>query len=273
MGLHLDFRNFTLARMIQTWGTNAEAPLLDLMALTMIATGVVTYIALQTMPAPYGRYATTAFGPMIPANIAWFLQECPSFFVPLLVYYRMNNGFVPLESKILMGLFVLHYFQRSFIFSPLIRGGRKTPFVPFFLALIFCTYNGYMQARAILKFRGSQPNIHHPYFIAGVVMFVIGMYINIQSDAILRNLRQEGSTAYQIPHGALFEYITSPNYFGELLEWFGFALAVYQLQALSFAIFAFSNMVPRAIHHQEWYIKTFKGKYPRNRHAIIPFVV
>ena len=138
---------------------------------------------------------------------------------------------------------MLHYFQRSFIFSPLIRGGRKTPFVPFFLALIFCTYNGYMQARAILKFRGSQPNIHHPYFIAGVVMFVIGMYINIQSDAILRNLRQEGSTAYQIPHGALFEYITSPNYFGELLEWFGFALAVYQLQALSFAIFAFSNMV------------------------------
>lgn len=90
--------------MIQTWGTNAEAPLLDLMALTMIATGVVTYIALQTMPAPYGRYATTAFGPMIPANIAWFIQECPSFFVPLLVYYRMNNGFVPLGKYDCIGL-------------------------------------------------------------------------------------------------------------------------------------------------------------------------
>ncbi|GAU93714.1 hypothetical protein RvY_05610 [Ramazzottius varieornatus] len=274
MGPHLDFRNITLARLYQIWGTNAEAPLLDVMALVMIATAVVTYVTLQAIPAPYGRYASNAFGPLIPSNVAWFIQECPSFFVPLFVYIRMNSGYVPIESKILMALFGIHYFQRTFIYSTMIRGGKKTPLVPFLLAFIFCTYNGYMQARAILKFRGAAPNIHHPYFIAGVAIFLFGMFINIQSDHILRNLRQEGSEHhYQIPYGGLFEYITSANYFGELLEWFGFALAAYQLQALAFAVFTFSNLVPRAITHQEWYVKTFKGKYPRDRYAILPFLV
>lgn len=36
---------------------------------------------------------------------------------------------------------------------------------------------------------------------AGLLLFVLGMSINIHSDHILRNLRKPGETVYRIPHG------------------------------------------------------------------------
>jgi len=58
------------------------------------------------------------------------------------------------------------------------------------------------------------------------------MTINIHHDGILVALRQkaatkntDGKSEYQIPHGLLFEYISGANYFGEILEWWGFAVA------------------------------------------------
>lgn len=38
-------------------------------------------------------------------------------------------------------------------------------------------------------------------FDVGVLLFVVGMIINIHSDFILRNLRKPGETIYRIPHG------------------------------------------------------------------------
>lgn len=41
--------------------------------------------------------------------------------------------------------------------------------------------------------------IYHPRFILGVIIFFAGMYINWDSDNILRNLRKPGETGYKIP--------------------------------------------------------------------------
>lgn len=64
-----------------------EAALLVWAAWLMIVTGVVTFVASLSTRAPYGRYSPEAgrlYGPPISARIAWMVQECPSFFVPLL---------------------------------------------------------------------------------------------------------------------------------------------------------------------------------------------
>ena len=37
--------------------------------------------------------------------------------------------------------------------------------------------------------------------ISGALMFIAGMFINIHSDHILRNLRKPGETGYKIPQG------------------------------------------------------------------------
>jgi len=65
--------------------------------------------------------------------------------------------------------------------------------------------------------------------------------------------------------------VASPNYFGEIVEWTGWALATWSLPGLAFALFTMANLVPRAHANRVWYIDTFPD-YPRQRKRVIPFV-
>jgi hypothetical protein len=49
--------------------------------------------------------------------------------------------------------------------------------------------------------------------------------------------------------GGMFDYVSGANFFGEVVEWCGFALACYSLPALAFAMFAAFNLGPRATSH------------------------
>ncbi len=51
--------------------------------------------------------------------------------------------------------------------------------------------------------------------------------------------------------GGMFEYVSGANYFGEIIEWTGYALAAWSLPTLSFAIFTVSNLAPRAVSHHK----------------------
>ena len=78
-------------------------------------------------------------------------------------------------------------------------------------------------------------------------------------------------TGYKIPRGGAFELVSGANFFGEIVEWSGFALAAWSLPGLAFAIFTFANIGPRAASHHRWYLTKFP-EYPRSRRAVIPFV-
>jgi hypothetical protein len=71
----------------------------------------------------------------------------------------------------------------------------------------------------------------------------------------------------------MFEYVSAANYFGECVEWFGFAVASWSLSGLAFSIFTLSNIGPRACHHHQWYKEKFGSKYPKDRKALIPFIL
>jgi 3-oxo-5-alpha-steroid 4-dehydrogenase 1 len=89
----------------------------------------------------------------------------------------------------------------------------------------------------------------------------------------LATLRKPGETGYKIPFGGAFNYVSGANYFGEILEWVGFAVASGGASpAVSFAVFTMCNIGPRAFHHHAWYLKTFGEKYPKHRKALIPFI-
>ena len=105
----------------------------------------------------------------------------------------------------------------------------------------------------------------------GVGLFFLGMVINQRSDNHLLNLRKE-NTGYAIPSAGLFSWISCPNYFGEIIEWTGFAIAAGSLPATSFAIWTAANLIPRALNHHAWYHEQFED-YPKDRKAVIPFVV
>lgn len=49
----------------------------------------------------------------------------------------------------------------------------------------------------------------------------------------------------------MFEYVSGANFFGEIVEWLGFALYAQSLPALAVVIGSASNIGPRAwSHHQ-----------------------
>ena len=96
------------------------------------------------------------------------------------------------------------------------------------------------------------------------------MYINLSSDTILINLRDNNNDNYKIPYGGFFKYVSCPNYFGEILEWLGFAILTWSLSGLAFMLWTCFNLIPRAIRHHNWYNENFE-KYPKNRKAVLTY--
>ena len=101
------------------------------------------------------------------------------------------------------------------------------------------------------------------------MLFVAGCAINRQSDFTLRRLRENGEAGYSIPYGGFYRWVSSPNYFGEIIQWFGWALATWSLAGLMFAVWTAANLAPRALSHHRWYRESFVD-YPPERKALLP---
>lgn len=97
------------------------------------------------------------------------------------------------------------------------------------------------------------------------------MAVNIQSDSIVRSLRKPGDTRHYIPRGGMYRYVTSANYFGEFVEWTGYAVLTWSLGGLAFAVWTFANLAPRAKAIHRRYESEFGEDYKAlNRRYIIP---
>ncbi|XP_068597458.1 3-oxo-5-alpha-steroid 4-dehydrogenase 2b [Brachionichthys hirsutus] len=219
----------------------------------------------------YGRYRERS--PLlrtVPARIAWFLQELPCLLIPLLLMLTSHNPSM-MGKHLLLGTFFLHYLQRTFVYGLQTRG-KPSPLVVMALATFFCSLNGFLQAHYLLNCAQFDDEWSADYRCkAGLLLFYVGMAINIHSDYILRNLRKPGEVVYKIPTGGLFEYVSGANFLGEIVEWFGYAVATWSLPGLSFAVFSLCFIGPRAFYHHRFYKEKFKD-YPKFRKALIPFI-
>jgi len=200
-------------------------------------------------------------------------MESPSFFVFTLVFFLgpQNKG---LPALLFFFFWEIHYIQRSFIYPFLIRSRQKSvPLSVILMAVVFTSVNGYLNGRWLYKFSsGHSPDwLTSPRFLAGSILFIAGLVINIHSDQQLRKLRKQGESGYKIPEGGLFRYVSCANYFGEIVEWFGWALATWSLPGLGFAIWSVANLAPRARSHHLWYRRHFPD-YPAKRKALLPFL-
>ncbi len=239
-----------------------------------LAIALIVFIVLLFIPAPYGRFTSKKWGIMIPDRLGWFFMELPSLLV--FSYFFFSGVSVKNPAIIfLAGLWILHYFHRSIIFPFQLRTKRKKmPLAITSMAVFFNLVNGYLNGYYLGNF--SEPSVQYHYgdlsFMAGMLLFFTGLIINLQSDLILINLRKNSDNGYAIPYGGLFRWISCPNYFGELVEWAGFSIMAWNLPALSFFMWTFANLVPRALNYQRWYKKTFSD-YPEERKALIPFIL
>jgi len=233
----------------------------------------IVFLVLLKITAPYGRYTSSKWGPLISNKWAWMIMELPV----LVVLYGWIFPDIILFSFpyiIMIGLFSLHYINRIFIFPfRLHTKGRKMPVIIMGSAIFFNIMNGCSFGYYFTHF-ASYTNawLGDPRFISGIILFFTGLIINWKADNILINLRKPTETSYKIPNGWLFNKISCANLFGELIEWLGFAILCWNLPALTFFIWTAANLIPRALAHHKWYKEKFID-YPANRKAIIPYTL
>ncbi len=244
-----------------------------LVAMTLTAVGV--FCALFAVDAGYGQYIDRRWGKAISNRVGWVMMELPVVVLFAAYWLQSNRTSAPTPFVFFL-LFNLHYLQRTFIFPLLIRGDDKMPLSIILFGMIFNTANAYMQGAWI--FYLSPPTLYtpgwlkSPQFLIGSSIFLTGFAINLHSDHIIRSLRAPGDTAFHIPHGGLFDYVTAANYFGELVEWIGWAILTWSWAGVVFAVWTFANLVPRADRHHRWYMEQFGNTYPQSRKRMIPFV-
>ncbi len=87
--------------------------------------------------------------------------------------------------------------------------------------------------------------LYDPRFIIGLAMFIAGFIVNFTSNNILLNFRAPDESGYKIPLGGFFKYVSCPNYFGEIIEWVGFALITWSLPGLVYSLWV---VLPGLIH-------------------------
>ena len=258
----------------------------------MFVIAVVVYMALFFLKAGYGYLSTSNWGPKISNKAAWVIMEAPSFL--FMLYYTCRFAALDIDTGddrtvlyVMAGFFLLHYFQRSFIFPFLMRGKSKMPISIMAMGMVFNTLNSYFIAGwlfgSVVPF-GPESRLpynvvytgawfYSPQFIIGTLVFLAGMLINLDSDHVIRHLRKPGDTRHYIPKKHLYKYVTSANYFGEFTEWVGYAILTWSPAGLLFAVWTFANLAPRAKSLTAKYEEEFGDEYREmKKKHLIPFI-
>ncbi|XP_078261489.1 3-oxo-5-alpha-steroid 4-dehydrogenase 2-like isoform X2 [Rhinoraja longicauda] len=199
---------------------------------------ILIFVGMRRYPLLYGKYVTNDQSLMlVPAKVGWFVMELPSFLIPALFLYR-SDSLDSTGKKLLLFLFCGHYFHRTFIYGFRTKG-NPMPCTVVIFACIFCTLNGYLQGYSMI-------------------------YCTHYDD--------DWTSGIRFTSGGFFEYVSGANYFGEIVEWFGYALATCTFPAFMFAIFTAINLGFRAHQHHRYYVQKFDD-YPKSRKSLIPFII
>ena len=242
----------------------------------MSAIAAAVFVALFFVDAGYGKFYQPKWGPSVDNHLGWFLMEVPVF-IAMLVLWWLSPMRSDSTRVVFLLLFELHYFHRSFIFPLRLRGHSRMPLSIILMGALFNTLNAFMQGGWIFYF--SPVNYYSGGwltsvpFITGTALFFAGLYINIQSDNIIRDLRKPGDSAHYLPKGGMFRFVTSANYFGEFVEWVGFAILTWSWAGAVFAFWTFANLAPRAARIYDLYLSEFPGQIDTTKtRRMIPFI-
>lgn len=236
--------------------------------------GIIVFIVLFFISAPYGRHTRSGWGPKIPNRWGWLLMEAPASLL-FLIYFLIGDNPVNLTAIVFLIIWESHYLHRAFIYPFIMKSRGKMPILIMSFAMIFNLFNTFIQGRWLFHFAPSELYgiewLWDPRFIIGLGLFVVGYVINRRSDVQLIRLKEESGGEYRIPKGGLYNLISCPNYFGEIILWAGWAILTWSLSGLVFLFWTIANLLPRARTNHLWYRNTFDD-YPPERKALFPFI-
>lgn len=249
--------------------------------LSMSILAVIIFIVLQFITPAYGMTFNNRWGMSVNSKLGWMIMESPVFISMSALYIISLVLHIKPFNIVTFAIFIffqVHYLQRSFIFPPLMKSTSKMPISIIAIGFVFNTCNAFMQGGWLFFFSPSDYYpiewLWSPQFIIGTILFFTGMSINMHSDRIIRSLRKtKDDNNYYIPYGGLFKYINSANYFGEIVEWIGFAILSWSLSGWVFVLWTLANIVPRSKAVYERYSQFFGEEFTRlKRYKIFPFI-
>ena len=235
--------------------------------------GLVTFVYLFFESAPYGRHIKEGWGAEISAKLGWIVMESPCVILMLVYAFLVKDELQAFHIVFLL-IWLSHYLHRTFIYPFVITmTNPKMPISIACSAFFFNIINVSIQAFGIFYFtQYSEDWFMSPAFLIGLSIFLFGMFINIKSDYIINSMKRDKGPGYHIPDQFLYKYLSAPNYFGEIIEWLGWAILTFSISGFVFLIWVIANLFPRAIAHHKWYKDKFDN-YPKGRKAIIPGII
>lgn len=236
--------------------------------------GLAVFVTLYFVDAGYGKFRTNKWGYSINNRLGWFLMEAPALVSVGIgcIGYKLNA-----LQAFFLSLYALHYVYRSFVFPLLMKGNSRMPLNIIAMGALFNSVNGGLLCASILRFpqEGYADPIQYVTgwnFWVGLIIFLLGMYTHMRADHIIRNLRRPGDTNHYLPTGGMFDYVTSANYLGELVEWTGFAILLANPAAWMFVWWTAANLVPRAHAINRKYRQEFGTEAVGKRKRVIPYI-
>ncbi|XP_067624595.1 polyprenol reductase [Eurosta solidaginis] len=131
--------------------------------------------------------------------------------------------------------------------------------------------------------RGTKPSALSLSYITLLQSICILIFLNsclqqYKSNIILINLRKDAKTGavkteqHLLPSGGFFDLISSPHMFFEIKMYIALLALLPSTTWFFVTVWVFCNQLMNALLTHKWYKENFKN-YPKNRRALIPFIL
>ena len=196
----------------------------------------------------------------------------------------LSNNHANQDLKyLILVLWALHYIRRTVevLFIHIYK--RKMPLFDSIGASVYYWVLALFVAWSINGDNYKLPTVYS--IIPGVVLFVLGETGNAWCHLQLRFFRTKEylvtmvapETGHVLPNGCLFNWLSCPHYFFEIIAWLGFFLVTWTVPSGCLLLFTIITLVIYSHKKHGAYVAEFDGEngrpiYPKNRKALIPFI-
>ncbi|KAL5254970.1 hypothetical protein ACHWQZ_G014429 [Mnemiopsis leidyi] len=226
-------------------------------------------------------------GPQIGWATVFIAEYTGPIFAYLIFYFSRNCSWIYPDNQgaphntvqnLACACYVGHYVKRVLETIFIHRFSKAT--MPINNLFKNCTY--YWGFSSLISYF-----INHPLYTlpstdtqvyVGLSIYLFGEIGNLSTHLAFKNMRPPGTKTRVIPmpNGnpfcGLFNLVSCPNYTYEVISWVGFTVLTQTFFSGLFALVGGGQMLQWALGKHRNYKKEFKD-YPKNRKAMIPFII
>lgn len=212
-------------------------------------------------------------------QVDWRLVYVVEYFGPFIIFpafflFNLTDSNTTQKLGLLMGL--VHFGKRIYESIFVHKFSRDTmPIKNLFVNVVYywllfgvsCGYglfnDGYKESTSFGALK---------YLFA--VLFFYSEFKNYKCHIIQKIAKEESNGEYKIlPNKEGFQYVTCANYFWEFLSWLMFSLFTNSLNFYVFTLAGLYIMTKWALEKHASFRNLFGERYPRERKAMIPFLI